>query len=335
MVDVAKTAGVSATTVSLALRGHSRITEATRNKVLSVCRKMGYRPDPIASALAAQGGRGGERGYLGTIALLESEAHVQRTKGIPQQKIWDDQLKQACLNMGYRMDRFVVSSSEKEQRALNRILLARGISGLIIYGFNQKISQWALDWSRFSAVAYAGSVHEHFIHNVMSTSYQDVYDAVIRLHDRGYHRPGYFMLSSRFDYWEAGFAKAFEAWGGPLKSAKLILDEGLDDSEGRDAFFHWIQYYKPDVLVANYGERLPEVLAERGFRVPEDIGYLCLDLWDSSRHLSGLFQARDAADQVTVDLLHGMLVRGELGFPKKSFCIQIPSEWNEGRTLRA
>src|SRR4051812_24644133 len=49
--DVAKKAGVSAMTVSRALRKHPNISPETRTKVEQAARQLGYRPNPLVSAL--------------------------------------------------------------------------------------------------------------------------------------------------------------------------------------------------------------------------------------------------------------------------------------------
>lgn len=54
MADVARAAGVHQTTVSLALRSHPRIPENTRKRIQQVAEEMGYRPNPLVSALIAQ-----------------------------------------------------------------------------------------------------------------------------------------------------------------------------------------------------------------------------------------------------------------------------------------
>lgn len=50
--DVARLAGVSQPTVSRALRGDSRIAVATRERVQTAARALGYSPDPIGRALS-------------------------------------------------------------------------------------------------------------------------------------------------------------------------------------------------------------------------------------------------------------------------------------------
>ncbi len=54
MSDVAKAAGVSAMTVSRALRRDGRIAPATRRRILAVVRDLGYVPDRIAGSFSSQ-----------------------------------------------------------------------------------------------------------------------------------------------------------------------------------------------------------------------------------------------------------------------------------------
>ena len=51
MQDVAQAAGVARSTVSLALRGDRSIPPATRDRILAVAKRMGYRANPLVSAL--------------------------------------------------------------------------------------------------------------------------------------------------------------------------------------------------------------------------------------------------------------------------------------------
>lgn len=55
--DVARAAGVSDATVSLALSGNPRISEATRKRVKTVAQELGYRPNVAARALRTEATR--------------------------------------------------------------------------------------------------------------------------------------------------------------------------------------------------------------------------------------------------------------------------------------
>lgn len=50
--EIAKRVGVSMATVSLALNGHTRVAETTRNTILQVAKELGYIPNARARALA-------------------------------------------------------------------------------------------------------------------------------------------------------------------------------------------------------------------------------------------------------------------------------------------
>jgi DNA-binding LacI/PurR family transcriptional regulator len=52
LYDIAKSAGVSPMTVSLAMRDQPEVREKTKLHVQSVAREMGYRPQSAASVLA-------------------------------------------------------------------------------------------------------------------------------------------------------------------------------------------------------------------------------------------------------------------------------------------
>ncbi len=51
--DVAKTVGVSHVTVSLALRGDTRVSATRRTEIRAAAEQLGYRPDPMLSSLAS------------------------------------------------------------------------------------------------------------------------------------------------------------------------------------------------------------------------------------------------------------------------------------------
>lgn len=85
MSDVAARAGVSAQTVSRALRGHRYVTDSTRERVLTAAEELGYRMNVAAQALSSGRTRVvgmvmmATDGYAGaaTHALAEQAAHDQ------------------------------------------------------------------------------------------------------------------------------------------------------------------------------------------------------------------------------------------------------------------
>ena len=70
--DIARECGVSATTVSLALRNHPRISKKTKEKVQAAARRMNYTGNPLVSALMTRLGQARKPASPSTATRLPS-----------------------------------------------------------------------------------------------------------------------------------------------------------------------------------------------------------------------------------------------------------------------
>ncbi|MFA5689244.1 MAG: LacI family DNA-binding transcriptional regulator [Kiritimatiellales bacterium] len=324
LIEIAAAAGVTSATVSLALNNSPKISEKTKERVRRLACELGYKPDLAARSLAQKKASG--RTYLETLALLDF-GHFPETLVL-------EQLKEYCAGTGYRLEQFNLTDNEAEQRALSRMLTMRGIRGLLICAHSAPVGSWKLEWKNFAGVAFSSSLHEKFIHNIMCCSYQDVYGSMIRIHDLGYDHPGYFYFRKVFDHWEAGLDIARRTWGRNTATPKFSCksETEFEYKTFRKTFRQWIEKEKLDIVIS-HSRRLLPLFAACGLRVPEDIGYFCVDIDHADTGISGLLQQRETVSRVMLDLLHGILTRNELGPPALPFCINIPAEWNAGKTI--
>ena len=69
--DIARETGVSHVTVSLALRHHSSIPAATRERIQAAALRLGYRPDPVLAALNTYRLASHSTPYQGNLAWIE------------------------------------------------------------------------------------------------------------------------------------------------------------------------------------------------------------------------------------------------------------------------
>jgi LacI family transcriptional regulator len=118
MIDIARDLGVSLMTVSKALRHHSDISEATRQRVLKRARELRYEPNWIARGLATR------RTYMVGLVIpdLMHSFFAEVAKGVAR----------ACEPGGYQV---VISNSEEDPATEERqiaALLARSVDGLIV-----------------------------------------------------------------------------------------------------------------------------------------------------------------------------------------------------------
>lgn len=115
--DVAKAAGVSASTVSRALAANSVVAAETRERILDVARQLGYRPNHAARGLIT--GRTHNIGLV--VPDLENPYFASVTKGVQSR----------ALNEGYSV--FIADSDEDARTELELVRkLSKQVDGLIL-----------------------------------------------------------------------------------------------------------------------------------------------------------------------------------------------------------
>src|SRR6266567_1046935 len=118
MKDIAAELGVSVMTISKALRNHTDISEATRDRVIARARKLGYQPNWIARSLVTR------RTHMVGLVIpdLMHSFFAEVAKGVGRK----------FGPLGYQI---VISNSEENPEAEARqieVLLDRNVDGVIV-----------------------------------------------------------------------------------------------------------------------------------------------------------------------------------------------------------
>lgn len=121
--DVARLAGVSRNTVSLAIRGSSRVNVNTRERVMRIVRETGYRPNFAARALA------GRRAM--TVGLVRFGSNRMQTDSY-----FDAILAGLChaLDVADYDLLFFASSRLAGSRGLTEPVVSRRVDGIVVIG---------------------------------------------------------------------------------------------------------------------------------------------------------------------------------------------------------
>src|SRR4051812_41990803 len=125
MRSVAAAAGVSPMAVSLALRDDPSIPARTRTRIQRVAKAQGYRPDPVLTHLMQH-----LRSSRKTRAAANLAVFTPLQAPFTQRLIAGAEARAARL--GYALNRIDLSPFERQPGGLTRILLARGITGLLL-----------------------------------------------------------------------------------------------------------------------------------------------------------------------------------------------------------
>ncbi|WP_432572720.1 LacI family DNA-binding transcriptional regulator [Kineococcus sp. SYSU DK005] len=117
ITDVARAAGVSASTVSYVLSGKRAISPATRARVLDAVDRLGYRPHAGARALASSRAH-----VIGLVAPLHEDADV----GIVMEFV------RSVTTTARRHDDDVLLLTSEDPGALERVTAASLVDGLVV-----------------------------------------------------------------------------------------------------------------------------------------------------------------------------------------------------------
>ncbi|TFD94461.1 LacI family DNA-binding transcriptional regulator [Jeotgalibacillus sp. R-1-5s-1] len=123
--DIAKTAGVSVTTVSRALNGYSDVNEATRKKIVETARQLNYTPNTIARSLVMKKSK--------TIGLLVS--------GFIRESLKDNFMLNVLAGVNdfasgtdYDIVLFNTNSSKQREKTYHQLCRERQVDGVVIQG---------------------------------------------------------------------------------------------------------------------------------------------------------------------------------------------------------
>jgi LacI family transcriptional regulator len=332
--DVARVVGVSHVTISLALRDDPRIPASRRSEIRIAAEKLGYRPDPMLSSLAAYRKSKQAIGISSTIAWINQWPDPKDLRRLHEFDAYWKGAADAAARLGYRLEEFVLSENLSSER-LHHILTARGVRGILVPPHAHGLAMTGFDWSRFSTVRFGLSITHPRVHVVTSDQMNCAKMAFDRVHERGYRRIG-FVSSRRFDRntagnFRAGYLSAQDLFVPPRKQlASLLLDEEPTPALAR-SLKRWLKIEKPDAVITTHAA-LASVLAKLGIRVPRDLAVAALSVLDGNFD-SGVDQNSFEVGQVAMRTLAGLIHQNECGIPQYCRRILVEGRWVDGSSL--
>lgn len=330
MVDVAKAAGCSTMTVSLALRGSHEISEKTRERINALAHKMGYRPNPYVSALIAQR-KHGCKNQAATIAVLTKfdDATRKERNDIFYQDLWAG-LEQRAEELGFRLEEFPIFDSNLTAKQLNRILFNRGIKGIVLFpGGQLKQTYPQLEWSQFAIVAAAFHASKMPVNRIASDHGQSMETALEELMHRGYKRIGLAMTSTLDPSIRYAMSGRFLAWQQTQPRPRRVpLVSGKNQTPNKEELLAWIQKSKPDIILS-----LDPHVYQWMQALPKEIGYAHLAK-KKNEPFSGINLHTIGVGRAAIDVLARELYLNRYGLPDIPEVTLIAGSWEDGTTTR-
>ncbi len=327
--ELAAKAGVHFTTAALALRDSPKVSASTREQVKALAREMGYRPNPLVSALMAQR-RAARPESACVLAYITMRSRPADYAHLPHEWEFAAGAKTRAEQLGYKLESFCLRASGMTSARLAQILHSRGIPGLVIGPSGLSHGHLPRALHAFASVTLGYSLLRPRLHRVTHNHAGGVQLACRELRRRGCRRIG-LVLTERMDrhvdmLWSAGFL-AFQQLLPPSDRVAPLYMPGWTVSG--PMIRPWIERKKPDAIVAANIEFL-HWMKENSASLPRDILLASLDFSPAWGNCPGVLQKPRALGAAAIDLLTAQLHRNEPGLPAEPVTLMTEGEWHAG-----
>lgn len=299
--------------------------------------KMGYRPDPSLSALAAYRFAKQSHKIQSGLAWVNRYKDPKHWRKFGELKAYWAGAVMAAERFGYHLEEIIWEPCQPVNR-LEKILETRGVRGILMPPHHFPLDWSGFDWTKFSAVRFGMSVRNPDIHAVTTDQLRAVVMAMEKIRQHGYQRIG-LVVPCDFDRnlggnYVGGFFAAHELFDLGHLIPPLPINSDVYEHQpekARQYLERWLHKHRPDAMLTMVG-KVPTLLRELGVRVPQDLavaGTSVLDLpFDA-----GINQNSEMVGRIAVETLISQINLNERGQPVAPCRILVESLWQDGKSL--
>ncbi|PTX92211.1 LacI family transcriptional regulator [Verrucomicrobia bacterium LW23] len=332
--DIAAAAGLHFSTVSLALRDHPRISPGVRQKVKDIAQSMGYAPDPVLSALNAYRNSRKPAQYKSTVAWVDNWPADTRMRDQSTFEEYFQGASQRARELGYEIEEFPLQVRGMTPARASHILHSRGIKGLLLAPQPDFGVELPLKYELFSSVTFGYSLMPQSFHLVTNHQFHTLMLSLRELQKLGYKRIGFFVHETVNDKVDSSYLSAyfFHCYKNPgVKHPEPVIIPR--NTKARGLLLDWWKKEKPEAIITSLAWETLEWLRELGLEAPRDYGYVYLSVPLGSP-MTGVYQSGPVIGRAAMDMLAGLLQRGEVGHPETPMRLLVEGHWNAGTTVR-
>ena len=332
--DIAEQVGLSLATVSYALRQHAKISAATRARVATAARKLGYRPNPRVASLMAHIRGAQSRAHQERIAFIW--VHTSRSQA--RENVFLKNVfagaRERANQMGFILEEFWTNDVGMTDQRLEHILRARGIVGVVLSPVTSAETAITLgwDWRHFSAAVIGNVTWTPELHHAGHHHFLAMRMALIELAKLGCKRPAALIESTVHERNKHAYLASFLAHHPHAAEARRLARVV---ARGSSTNLHaWFRAIRADALIVSHTDLLdlPGVArAARELGIPRVTLY-----WgkETPRTIGGIDQCQDRVAGHAIDLVAAQLNANETGVPDLPRMMLFPGKWVAPRLPR-
>jgi transcriptional regulator with XRE-family HTH domain len=325
--DLARELGLTEAAVSMALRNHPRIGEATRKKAQALAQARGYVVNPAFSRRGSQ--RQSKKGRPVMPLALVMQRNPRYAQG---GQAYQREVRAVGAQLGYHVT-FHLHEEQVDARWLGKVFQERGVEAVLVGPIYHRRILEEFPWDRFSL---AGCEAGHFAppcHLAMPDVATAIADAVRLARERGYRRLAFAQIQEPITPVDAMDRLGPTAHFTTESKEFSFASRDFDVQDPRP-FTDWMRRYCPDAVLGQT-EMFYWWLKDGGWRVPQDMGYMNLrmDADRSTTGISGFEEDHLKVAQLACQLLNMEVRQFFRGPPEAPARMLVRMPWFEGQTL--
>ena len=329
---LARTLGLSRTTISDALRGSPRVNPQTAERVRAAAKAAGYESNPLTGTVMSLLRRSRSQKFRGVLAAIEVVDAVQPKHAVRYNERILAGVSERAEALGFKVERFELSPTGLKISRLDTILQARGIHAMVILPASGFPDLSNMHWQQYTAVYIDYFIDHPPLHCVCSDHYRSMIALLQQLYNRGFRRPGLFMEITHDERLHFRWEGAFLALQKYLPKITAVPALRLQ-SVTKEGFEAWFKKYDPDVVLGHLPVAM-DWMKGCGARIPETHSFVCLNSLRTEGNCAALDLQASHLGARAAELVIGQLLHNEFGIPTEPSLTTIPAKLVEGPTLR-
>ncbi len=329
--DIAAELGIHFTTVAEALRDSPRVKDTTKKRVKDAAERMGYKAEPMLSALSTYRARKQNpviQGILVWINGFDSKDFFSTGSGFYPECYLGAQKR--CSELGYKLEPFWMSEPGMTPARASKILQDRKASGVIVGPMPLGFEELELDWDSLCSVRIGYSLKKYDLTTIIADQFGNARLLHEKLLNFGFQRIGFScprILDHRTNnHWLGGYLAAQESLPSDQRLAPFV-EQDLNHDPSK--FLSWVKSQRPDVIMIGGGLRYYQLLLENGYSVPGEICVVSLHADSHGESLAGISQNGKNVGIVAVDHLVGIIHGFKVGLETRPKTVTILGEWKD------
>jgi DNA-binding LacI/PurR family transcriptional regulator len=331
---IARRAGLSLATVSYALRAHPKISPATRKLVATAAIELGYRHNSRVAGLMAHIRGANVRPRAERIAFV----WVQTSRRVAAENsylraVFDGAVARA-KHLGFVLEEFWTNDAGMKDSRLQEIILARGISGVLLSPVLSPVTSLALDWdwSRLAAVVIGNVTWTPELHHVGHHHFSAMRTVVLELVKLGCTRPAAVVDAVIDERAKHAWTGAFFANHPEPERARQLLH--VHDARRPRDLAAWLRGSGADALIVSAVAHL-SAPGVRAVCRQKELQVATLR-WSATlpANIAGIDQCDELIGAQAVELLIAQLNQNERGPPRHPGMMLFPGQWIETAVAR-